>query len=309
MIEREFTDLKPILNNHLSGNLDNSTNTLAHVIINNNYSGYVELSDTLDPHTRDVIDYLQFEKNYKVGIITGDQKGAAMKVGKQLGIPACNIFSEVLPIHKDKVIVDLKRKFGGDGNVGIAFIGDGINDAPALAQADIGMAISSGTDIAIESADIVLIGNGQSQRSHLFGVPIALDISHATFTRIKMNFLWAAIYNIIMLPFAMGCFLPLNIMLPPAAAAAAMALSSVSVVISSLLLKKWKAPKVIDHESQFKSDVENEIGTGFSLKDSTIEEFNRTKRTGNNSRFLRILRKLKRNRPSNSNTYEMLPTA
>lgn len=309
MIEREFTDLKPILNNHLSSNLDNSTNTLAHVIINNNYSGYVELSDTLDPHTRDVIDYLQFEKNYKVGIITGDQKGAAMKVGKQLGIPACNIFSEVLPIHKDKVIVDLKRKFGGDGNVGIAFIGDGINDAPALAQADIGMAISSGTDIAIESADIVLIGNGQGQRSHLFGVPIALDISHATFTRIKMNFLWAAIYNIIMLPFAMGCFLPLNIMLPPAAAAAAMALSSVSVVISSLLLKKWKAPKVIDHESQFKSDVENEIGTGFSLKDSTIEEFNRTKRTGNNSRFLRILSKLKRNRPSNSNTYEMLPTA
>lgn len=309
MIEREFTDLKPTLNEHLSSTLENSTNTLAHVIINNKYSGYMELSDTLEPHTREVIDYLQFQKNYKVGIITGDQKGAAMKVGKELGIPPCNIFSEVLPIHKDKVIVDLKKKFGGDGNVGIAFIGDGINDAPALAQADIGMAISSGTDIAIESADIVLIGNGQGQRSHLFGVPTALDISHATFTRIKMNFLWAAIYNIIMLPFAMGCFLPLNIMLPPAAAACAMALSSVSVVISSLLLKKWKPPKIINHDAQYKSDIENEIGTGFSLKDSTIEEFNRTKRTGNITRFLRMLNKLKRRNPSNAYTYEMLPTA
>lgn len=309
MIEREFSDLTPILNEHLSSTLENSTNTLAHVIINNKYSGYMELSDTLEPHTRDVIDYLQFRKNYKVGIITGDQKGAAIKIGKELGIPPCNIFSEVLPVHKDKVIVDLKKKFGGDGNVGIAFIGDGINDAPALAQADIGMAISSGTDIAIESADIVLIGNGQNQHSHLFGVPTALDISQATFTRIKMNFLWAAIYNIIMLPFAMGCFLPFNVMLPPAAAAAAMALSSVSVVISSLLLKNWKPPKIIDDNVQYKLDNENEIGTGFSLKDSTIEEFNRTKRTGNTSRLLRILNKLKRRSTSNAYSYEMLPAS
>lgn len=306
LLKQEFSEINTSSESNLFASLDESVNTVAHVIINDKYGGYLELTDSLAPHTKSVIDYLQFEKNYKIGIITGDQKGAAIRIGKELGIPPCNIFSEVLPIHKDKVIVDLKQKFGGDGNVGIAFIGDGINDAPALAQADIGMAIKSGTDIAIESADIVLMGNAHGQ--HLVGVPLALDISQATFTKIKMNFLWAAIYNIIMLPFAMGCFLPINIMLPPAAAAAAMALSSVSVVINSLLLKNWKAPSILDSASRFKADYENDIGNGFSLKDSTIEEFNRTKRTAKNKGVFRIINIFRRNR-SYGSQYEMLPVS
>lgn len=280
MINEMFPHLKSTLSEYLAGDLDNLINTLAHVIINDEYSGYFELSDDIKPHTREVLNYLANHENYIVGLVTGDHAAAALKVGKQLGISSENIFSEVSPVNKDKIIVDIKKKFGGeDGtNVGVAFVGDGINDAPALAQADIGMAISSGTDIAIESADIVLINNnvGSSDATDLFGVPIAFSISNATFNRIKLNFIWAAIYNIVMLPFAMGCFLPLNIMLPPIAAGASMALSSVSVVINSLMLKYWKPPK-FDAEYD-EEEVGFELNDGFSLKTSTLAEFNSLKR-------------------------------
>lgn len=136
-------------------------------------------------------------------MVTGDNYGAAMKISQEVGISPENVFYEVSPIHKDKVITDLKENLG-DG-VCVAFVGDGINDAPALAKADIGIAISSGTDIAIESADIVLI-SGSSRGADLKGIVNALKLSNATFSRIKLNFIWAMVYNILMLPFAMGCF-------------------------------------------------------------------------------------------------------
>lgn len=273
-----------------------STDTFAFIIIDSLYSGYVSLSDKIKPHAREVINYLQYDQNYIVGMVTGDNKYAAKKIGKEVGIPECNIFSEVSPINKDKVILELKERFGGDTNVSIGFVGDGINDAPALAQADVGMAISSGSDIAIESADIVLIGGNSSKQSDLHGVSVALSISKATFKRIKINFLWAAVYNMIMLPFAMGCFLSFNLMLPPIAAAGSMALSSVSVVISSLYLKKWKPP-VIAYGLTAK---EEDVGAPFSLKTSTLQEFNRIK---NQHKFWQVLKR----RPSEEpHGYQML---
>lgn len=253
----------------------NSQNTVSHIIINGEYAGFIELTDTVKPMSREVVNYLRND-GYIVGMVTGDNYGAAMKIAEEVGISPENVFYEVSPIHKDKVITDLKETLGD--SVCVAFVGDGINDAPALAKAEIGMAISSGTDIAIESADIVLI-SGSSRGSDLRGVVNSLKLSNATFSRIKMNFIWAMVYNLLMLPFAMGCFLPLNIILPPIAAGAAMMFSSLSVVFSSLLLKRWTPPRLEAKES-FIIDLEtgNLNDSGFSLKNGTLEEFNKVKR-------------------------------
>ncbi|KAI5967916.1 CCC2 [Candida margitis] len=252
-----------------------SVNTVAYVVINGAYSGFIELSDSLKEGSREVINHLRESEGYIIGMVTGDNKGAALRIGKEVGISEQNIYYEVSPIHKDKVISDLKAKFGPSAS--IAFVGDGINDAPALAGADIGMAISSGTDIAIESADIVLLGGQRRQQTDLYGVINALKISTTTFQRIKMNFVWAVIYNIFMLPFAMGCFLPLNLMLPPVAASIAMMISSLSVVLNSLLLKFYKAPKIAPVD---KFDLEMAVNEDdFDLKNGTAQEFEVWKRS------------------------------
>lgn len=156
-------------------------NTITFVIINGAFSGFIELSDSLKEGSREVINYLKESEGYIIGMVTGDNKGAALKIGKEVGISEQNIYYEVSPIHKDKVISDLKIQIRASAS--IAFIGDGINDAPALAKADIGMAISSGTDIAIESADIVLIGGQRRQQTDLYGVINALKISTTTFQK------------------------------------------------------------------------------------------------------------------------------
>lgn len=245
-----------------------SSNTTIYVIVNGQYYGYVDLLDEIKPSAKSVINYLKYDKKYIVGMVTGDNSKVAEKIGEELGILKTNIFSEVSPLNKDKVVTELRAKFGGSQNVNIAFIGDGINDAPALSQADIGIAISNGTDIAIESANMVIM----NENNDMFGVPIALDISRKTFRRIKINFLWAMIYNIIMVPFAMGCFLPFNIMLPPMAAGLSMAFSSISVVLSSLLLKNWKLDIKVDNK------VDYESFDDFDLKNYDLQDFNRYKK-------------------------------
>lgn len=238
--------------------------SIAHVIIDEKYHGTLQLADSLKENARDVIRHLQ--KSYEVGMVTGDNFKVAQSIAQQVGIPSSNVFCEVSPIEKDKVINEVKDRFG----CRVCFIGDGINDAPALAQADVSMAISTGSDIAMESADIVILSPDD-----LSGVVNALELASLTVRKLKINFLWAAIYNLIMLPFAMGVFLKWNIMLPPIAAGCAMMLSSVSVVLSSLTLK-WYRPANIEKRSdidyEFKIDEEQQIGQRVSLKLGTRDD-------------------------------------
>ncbi len=162
-------------------------------------------------------------------MITGDNKIVAETIGNQLGIN--QVIAEVLPQDKAKEVAKLqetKKK--------VAFVGDGINDAPALTRADIGIAIGSGTDIAIESADIVLMKN------NLLDVVTSINLSKSVIRNIKMNLFWAFFYNCIGIPVACGIFYPsLGLKLNPMIGAAAMSLSSVCVVTNALRLKKFKS--------------------------------------------------------------------
>ena len=166
----------------------------------------------------------------KVAMITGDNRNTATAIAAQLGID--EVMAEVLPQGKVEAVRALRQRFGN-----IAFVGDGINDAPALAEADTGIAVGTGTDIAIESADVVLMGGD------LKGVVNALAISKATIRNIRQNLFWAFAYNAALIPVAAGVLYPLNgTLLSPMLAAGAMAMSSIFVVGNALRLRTFKAP-------------------------------------------------------------------
>ena len=198
------------------------------------YAGSLSLSDTIKNTSAATIIALS-QMNITTSLVTGDQKSTALAVASRVGIPATNVHAGVSPDQKQQIIKEIQ-----EGGIKVAMVGDGINDSPALATANIGIALSSGTDVAMEAADIVLM-----RPEDLLSVPASLSLSRTIFNRIKLNLLWACLYNIIGLPFAMGfgLILPGHIMLHPMAAGAAMAASSVSVVTSSLLLKFWSRPK------------------------------------------------------------------
>uniref|UniRef100_A0A1J3GQ07 Copper-transporting ATPase RAN1 n=1 Tax=Noccaea caerulescens TaxID=107243 RepID=A0A1J3GQ07_NOCCA len=165
-------------------------------------------------------------------MVTGDNWRTARAVAKEVGIE--DVRAEVMPAGKADVIRSLQK----DGST-VAMVGDGINDSPALAAADVGMAIGAGTDVAIEAADYVLM------RNNLEDVITAIDLSRKTLTRIRMNYVFAMAYNVVSIPIAAGVFFPvLRVQMPPWAAGACMALSSVSVVCSSLLLRRYKKPRL-----------------------------------------------------------------
>lgn len=203
------------------------------VSINKELAGILAISDPLKPGARDVISILKSMKVRSI-VVTGDNWGTAKAIAEEVGIET--VIAEAKPEHKAEKVKELQAS----GNV-VAMVGDGINDSPALVAADVGMAIGAGTDVAVEAADIVLM------KSNLEDVITAIDLSRKTFLRIRLNYLWALGYNVLGIPIAAGVLFPLTgFRLPPWIAGAAMAASSVSVVCSSLLLKNYKRPKVLD---------------------------------------------------------------
>ncbi|KAK3683247.1 Cu(2+)-transporting P-type ATPase [Vermiconidia calcicola] len=212
--------------------------TTIHVAISNSYAGSVGLSDTLKPSARACIAALT-KMGIATSLVTGDQAATAHHVATLVGIPAENVYASVLPSGKQAIIEDLQS--AGEGKkkrVIVGMVGDGINDSPALATADVGISLASGTDVAMEAADIVLMKPEQ-----LMDIPASLHLSRTIFRRIKLNLLLSCVYNAVGLPIAMGFLLPWGVTLPPLAAGAAMACSSVTVVVSSLLLKVWTRPR------------------------------------------------------------------
>jgi len=217
-----------------------SGTTQIYTAIDGTYTGALSLSDTIKPFARATILALN-RMSITSSLVTGDQLPTALAVANSVGISSSNIHAGVSPDQKQSIIKQLQS----EGAI-VAMVGDGINDSPALATANIGIALSSGTDVAMEASDIVLM-----RPEDLLSVPASLNLSRTIFNRIKLNLLWACLYNVIGLPFAMGIglMLPGGFMLPPMAAGAAMAASSVSVVGSSLLLKFWQRPRWMTVES------------------------------------------------------------
>lgn len=214
----------PELKQHFS-KLQDEAKTVILVGLNKQIIGLLAIQDVPKANAKQVIADLKAQ-GLKTVMLTGDNERVAQSIAQDVGID--DVIANVLPNEKAHDV----EKFQETGKV--AFVGDGINDAPALTTADVGIAMGSGTDIAIDSGSIVLVQND------LRGVVRALEMSRKTFNRIKLNLFWALIYNVIGIPIAAGVFVGLGWVLSPEIAALAMAFSSVSVVSSSLLLNKTK---------------------------------------------------------------------
>jgi Cu+-exporting ATPase len=213
--------------------LEDEGRTAMIVALNEKIIGVIAVADTLKEHSKAAVKALK-AMGKEVAMITGDNERTAKAIAMQVGVD--RVLAEVLPEDKAKEI----KKLQDSGRV-VGMVGDGINDAPALAQADIGIAIGSGTDVAIETGGIVLI------KEDLRDVVTAIDLSKKTINKIKQNLFWAFFYNITLIPVAAGLLYPFfGILLNPMLAAGAMAFSSVSVVSNSLLMKRYR-PKIKDN--------------------------------------------------------------
>ena len=195
--------------------------------------GCIAVADVVKPDSAKAIAALR-RMGRRVVLLTGDNQRTANAIARQIGVD--QVIAQVLPQDKAKCVAQLQQQ-----GQRVAMVGDGVNDAPALAQADVGLAIGAGTDIAIESADVVLM------KSSLLDIPAAMDLSRAVLRNIKQNLFWAFFYNSIGIPVAAGVLYPaLHLTLNPMLAAAAMSLSSVCVVSNALRLRGWKPPVFSD---------------------------------------------------------------
>lgn len=212
---------------HLAETLASAGKTPMFVALDGCYAGLIAVADTLKPYARETVAALQ-RLGLEVVMLSGDNRRTAEAIGHQLGIE--HVVADVLPAGKTQYIKELQST----GRC-VAMVGDGINDAPALAQADVGIAIGTGTDVAMETADCTLI------TGDVRGLVTAIQLSRRTMRTIKQNLFWAFIYNIVGIPIAAGVLYPVfGILLNPAVAAAAMAMSSVSVVSNSLRLRYFR---------------------------------------------------------------------
>ncbi len=184
------------------------------------------LADVVRPESKRAIERLH-ELGVEVAMLTGDSKAVARAVADELGID--QVFAEVLPEHKDQMVADLQSK-----GKRVAMVGDGVNDAPALIRSDVGIAIGSGTDVAVESAGIILV------KSNPLDVVKIFELSRASYRKMRQNLAWATGYNIIAIPAAAGVFLPFGVLLSPAIGAAFMSASTVIVAINAQLLRREK---------------------------------------------------------------------
>ncbi len=229
LMDQKKVDYKIALNQMLE--LEDDGKTVMILAINKKVIGLIAVADTLKENAKDTISILN-KMNVETIMITGDNKRTANAIAKKIGIT--QVLSEVLPEDKSNEVKKLQKNKNK-----VAMVGDGINDAPALTQADIGIAIGSGTDIAIESGDIILV------KDNIYDVVNAINLSKYTMKKIKQNLFWAFFYNSLGIPLAAGVLYPFTgFLLNPIIAGIAMAFSSVSVVSNSLLMKNFKITKI-----------------------------------------------------------------
>jgi Cu2+-exporting ATPase len=186
--------------------------------------GAMALEDEIRPEARQTVEDLR-AMGVEVAMITGDARQVAEAVGRDLGID--DVFAEVLPEDKDKAVIDLQRR-----GRSVAMVGDGVNDAPALARADVGLAIGAGTDVAIESADVVLASSDPR------GAGSVVRLSRASYRKMIQNLAWAAGYNILAIPLAAGALAWAGVTLSPAVGAVLMSLSTIVVALNAQLLRR-----------------------------------------------------------------------
>ncbi|KAI7907708.1 uncharacterized protein BX663DRAFT_491795 [Cokeromyces recurvatus] len=232
------------------------------VAINHVATGFISISDMIKPEAKRVIATLK-ELGIDTAMVTGDNALTARCIAARVGIT--EVHAGISPNGKTQIIKEMQAQIRHrrhnkwipfwekhtEATI-VAMVGDGINDSPALVASNLGIALCSGTDIAIEAADVVLM------RNDLTDVVTALALSKSIFRRIKLNLLWASIYNLIGIPLAMGVFMPLGLHLHPMMAGMAMAASSTSVVVSSLMLKWfWRKPELIDEENYYSENKVN----------------------------------------------------